>query len=317
LFINIEAAVHAFQAAVANPVLDKVIVAEIEEGGAEHGPISLAANAAFDAGAVVVAANGNFGPNPGSVSEPASASRVLGVGDFDVSDVTGSPSFTQGRGPTVDKRIKPDVQAPTNTETASNGCVRHKDCRRYQNDGAILRFDATSGATPYAAGAAALLRNLVASARRTNDVEPGIVYALMILSGQKADIKKLDNSNDRGAGPLRLPTNGTLFWGAVSVKEGETIGVPIPIHVPSPQRILDAALWWPEDAGSHNDIDLSIVDPKGVERAASRSVPSVFERARFQGSMNDIWHIRIEGRSFFPGSGPQKVYFAILSQPEP
>jgi len=227
-----------------------------------------------------------------------------------VSDVSGSPSFTQGRGPTVDKRTKPDVQAPTNTETASNGCVRHKDCRHFRSDGAILPFGATSGATPYAAGAAALLRNLVAGAQKTNDVDPGIVYALMILSGQKPDL-----CDDRGAGPLRLPTDGTLFWGAVSVKAGETFEVPI--HVPSPQRILDAALWWPEDAGSHNDVDLSIVDPAGVERAASRSVLSVFERARFLGLRRGTWRIRIQGRSFFSGSGPQKVYFAILSQPEP
>jgi len=39
LFVNTEAAVHAFQAAVADPVLDQVIVAEIEVGGvAREGP---------------------------------------------------------------------------------------------------------------------------------------------------------------------------------------------------------------------------------------------------------------------------------------
>ena len=56
------AAVRGFQAAVT--VLDRVIVAEMQGSGSDVSTISVAADNAFDAGAVIIAANGNFGPNP-------------------------------------------------------------------------------------------------------------------------------------------------------------------------------------------------------------------------------------------------------------
>jgi serine protease AprX len=299
--LDTAAAVRGFQAAVA--VLDQVIVAQIQQEG-ENGAVAQAANAAFDAGTVVVAANGNDGESTedGSVAEPASASRVLGVGNFDV--VNGSQINEQGRGPGIDGRIKPDIQAPTNTETAGNGCLYMRDCRGVVIKEALRPFSGTSGAVPYAAGAAALLRNLVARTMKTNAVDPGLVYALMILSGQRP---KFDN--DHGAGPLRLPTDGTLLWGVVTVKHGDTFEVPV--HVHPHQKIVDAALWWPEDLGGHNNVDLTIVDPNGKEEA-SNSLPSVFERARVEGATKGKWRILIHGRSV--PLGPQRVYFAIFTQ---
>src|SRR4029077_1111688 len=53
--LDTAAAVRGFQAAVA--VLDRVIVAEIQDTGGENGSIAAAADAAFNAGAVVIAAN--------------------------------------------------------------------------------------------------------------------------------------------------------------------------------------------------------------------------------------------------------------------
>ena len=306
--LDAAAAVRGFQAAVA--ALDQVIVAEIQAMPSERGPISLAANAAFDAGAVVIAANGNYGSDAETVAEPANASRVLGVGDFDV--INGGLIKSQGRGPTRDKRIKPDFQAPTNTETASTGCAPARLCSPDGSDKEFRIFGETSGATPYAAGAAALMRNLVGRAMKTTAVDPGFVYALMILSGQKTDF-----DNDYGTGPLRLPPpDSTLLWGTVSVSDGEIFEVRIP-YVHPPERILDAALWWPEAGvqSLHNNIDLMIVDRAGREQTASRSVPSVFERVRFQGSIQDGSSIRIQGTSV--PSGPQQVYFAILSQRAP
>jgi serine protease AprX len=127
-------------------VLDRVIVAEMQGGGDDLSAISRAADAAFDAGAVVIAANGNNGPSASTVNTPANAHRVIGVGNFDVQ--TQNQVTSQSRGPAPDGRFKPDIQAPTNTETASNAF-----------DTAFRSFGGTSGATPYAAGAAALLRN--------------------------------------------------------------------------------------------------------------------------------------------------------------
>src|SRR5436190_5634922 len=114
----------------------------------ENGMIAVAADSAFDAGAVVIAANGNFGSAAGSVNSPANARKVLGIGAVDVR--TGATPDFQGRGPTTDGRTKPDIQAPINVERASNA----------SNTGTRV-LSGTSCATAEAGGAAAYLRSFV------------------------------------------------------------------------------------------------------------------------------------------------------------
>src|SRR5262245_17229442 len=289
------AVVRAFQAAVA--VLDRVIVAEMQGGGDDLSAVSTAADNAFDAGAVIIAANGNNGPGANTVNTPANAHRVIGVGNFDVQ--TQVQVASQSRGPAPDGRFKPDIQAPTNTETASNA-----------SDTAFRIFGGTSGATPYAAGAAALLRNWL---RGTSfSIDPGQVYAQMILAGQQP----YPFNNTSGAGPLQLPTDGWAWWGKVSVSNGMTIDIPLNISGGSPNT-LDGALWWPEWAFQfpligrievHNDIDLYLIDPGGAVRASSISIPSVFERARVNGRVGaGTWRVRIRGYNV---NGTQTVYWA-------
>lgn len=293
--LDAAAAVRGFQAAVA--VLDRVIVAEMQGGGDDLSAISTAADRAFDAGAVVIAANGNNGPNASTVNTPANAHRVIGVGNFDVQ--TQNQVASQSRGPAPDGRFKPDIQAPTNTETASNA-----------SDTALRSFGGTSGATPYAAGAAALLRNWLRGA--SFRIDPGQVYAQLILAGQQT----YPFNNTSGAGSIQLPTNGWAWWGKVAVGNGATIDIPLSISGPNPNT-LDGALWWPESAFRfwsmrfeiHNDIDLYLVDPRGVSQASSLSVPSVFERARVSGRVTaGTWKLRIRGYNV-PG-GSQTVYWA-------
>ena len=294
-FLDSNAAVRAFQVAVS--VLDRVIVAEMQGGGDDLSAISAAGDAAFDAGAVVIAANGNNGPAASTVNTPANAHRVIGVGNFDVQ--TQAQINGQSRGPAPDGRFKPDIQAPTQTETASSA-----------SDTAFKSFSGTSGATPYAAGAAALLRNWLRGTAGT--IDPGQVYAQLILSGQQP----YPFNNTSGAGPLRLPTDGSAWWGKTTVSNGQTIDIPLGISGAS-TNTLDAALWWPEFVFNlpligrfeiHNDVDLHLVDPSGTVRASSVSIPSVFERARVSGAIrNGTWKLRIRGYSV---SGTQTVYWA-------
>lgn len=138
--LNAAAAVNGFQTAVA--VLDRVIVAEMQSGGTDTGAISTAADNAFDAGAVIIAANGNNGPNASTVNEPAIAHKVIGVGNFDVQTQTQVAS--QSRGPAPDNRFKPDIQTPTNTETASNGCGWQQNCTTGGSNTAFRVFGGTS-----------------------------------------------------------------------------------------------------------------------------------------------------------------------------
>ena len=304
--LSTTAALRGFERAVA--VLDRVIVAEMQGSGNYLSAVSVAADNAYDAGAVVIAANGNNGPAAATVNAPGSAHRVIGIGNFDVQTQTQVAS--QSRGPTPDNRFKPDLQAPTNTETASTGCAFGIQCA--MSDTAFRVFGGTSGATPYGAGAAALVRNWLRGS--SFSIDPGQVYAFLILSGQQS----YPFNNTTGAGPIRLPTDGWAWWGKVAVNNGDTIDIPINV-AGTPNRV-DAAIWWPEGAQqflfvtleSHNDVDLSLIDPGGTSRASSLSIPSVFERARVSGSVaTGQWKVRIRGYNV--GSGPQTVYWAAAA----
>jgi hypothetical protein len=296
--LNTTAAVRGFQQAIA--VADRVIVAEMQGGGDHTSAISVAADNAFDAGAVIIAANGNNGPNASTVNTPANAHRVIGIGNFDVQ--TQAQINGQSRGPTSDGRIKPDVQAPTNTETASTGCPFGFSCA--QSNTAFRVFGGTSGATPYGAGAAALVRNFLRGG--TGVIEPGFVYAFLIMSGQTPSF-----NNTTGAGPIRLPVNGTFAIGKITVSSGQTVNIPFGVFG-APNRV-DAAIWWPETTPqAHNDVDLHLIRPNATTAASSISISSVFERAGTSGAIAaGTWTVRIRG--FSVPAAPQTVFFAVAA----
>jgi hypothetical protein len=279
-------AVAGFQQAVS--WLDRVIVAELQIGASETSSVSTAADNAYDAGSVVVAANGNFGRSgAGSVRAPANAHKVLGIGAADLkSDALMDYS---GRGPTNDSRYKPDLVFPTNVETARSG-----------SNTAMGSFGGTSCATPIAGGAVALMRNWQRGG--VGAIDAGHVYSHAILGGQK----RWPFDNDTGAGPFVLGTNGQAWWGKVNV--GQNGVVNIPIYVATGKTKFEGALWWPESTSLHNDVDLALVSPYGTVVASSISSVSVFERAsKLAGLYAGTWTLRITGYSV---SGTQPVYWS-------
>ncbi len=280
----------------------------------------VAVNNAFDAGKVVVGGVGNGGPRPGTAYPPATAHKVIAVGAYDVK--TEAQYDRQSRGPTTDGRVKPDTQGPTNVSTASN-----------KSDTALRVFSATSGATPFVGGAAALIRNWLEKEHKVTD--PGFTYAHLILSSRDRSLgigKNADLDNTVGAGRLRLvhtpcvpdaikwlPPNCYYFFGSVEVKKDEQVDIPLAIFPPKPsdfnlrEVLLDAALWWPESADRrHSDVDLYLYAPRANDlTGASKAMGSVFERAAGRGAFGE-WTLRIRG--YDVREEKQRVYWAAQAQ---
>ncbi len=238
-----------------------IIVAEIQDTTGETGSTSLAAESAYRAGATIIAANGNFGSNgAGSVRAPANAHGVIGVGAYYAHSL--NQYLGQGLGPTTDGRIKPDIQTPTWTRTASSS-----------SDSDTGVFAGTSGATPYAAAAAAVARSWYFPTQ--NSTDPGRIYSLLILWGSVTDF-----DNTVGAGRLRLPSGpGTVYSRKDSVEPLETFITSF--EVPAGSESVSAAIWWPENHYSvHDTLSLKLRDPNGYLHDVSDHSTSVFQKVR-------------------------------------
>jgi hypothetical protein len=113
--------------------------------------------------------------------------------------------------------------------------------------------------------------------------------------------------NDQGAGLLTMLTNGAWFAGKTSITNNATIDLPFTLG--GTVSSIDAAIWWPESLGTHNDVDLSLVDPNGTVVASSVSSASIFEKVRTATNLTGTWNVRIRG---FNVTGTQTVYWSAL-----
>jgi serine protease AprX len=300
--VRVAASVKGFQFAVAR--LNQVIVAEMQDNTAtDIADVSAAADHAYEAGAIVIAANGNY--SYWGSGEPARSRRVIGVGAY---YLEGEVDLPGAWGLTVDERVKPDLQAPSYTETAKNSVANNQ----------TQYFGGTSGATPYAAGAASLLRDWMAIG--SSGIDPGQVYSHLILAGDKKSPYNAFSST--GAGKIKLPETGRSWWGKVWVSNSvEWVEIPVEITETVNMKV-QAAIWWPEEpvvAGGvpidgHNDIDLQMRGPHGVKEDAKSQV-GVFERVEWSGVANGSWLLRLKPMTM--RKVPQTVYWGFSAVPSP
>ncbi|MBE5963654.1 MAG: peptidase S8 [Lachnospira sp.] len=92
----------------------------------------------WDAGIVVVAAAGNNGPESNSITIPGVSKKVITVGNCENTSISKTSS---GRGPTVDRILKPDIIVPGNNIMA---------CANMRN--AYTTKSGTSMSTPIVSG---------------------------------------------------------------------------------------------------------------------------------------------------------------------
>ena len=281
--LSTSAAQRGFQAAINNGM--EIIVAEIQDY--KGSVLTDAADTAFDAGCAVIAAAGNYGPNANTIRSPGEAHKAIAVGAVHYSTL--STESYQGRGPESDGRTKPEIQAPTNTTTASNTSYT-----------ATAGFGGTSGATPYAGAAAALLQSNFAT-------NAGGVYAQLINYGRNVSNPTSNNTN--GAGTLQLLNSSQADWwhGSTTISQGQTIYFTISTNN---NTQIDASVWWPESPSTHRDVNLYLRNPSNTQVAASSSVNSVWEKLRYTGAplTNGSWQVRFTMPS---GSGTQTIYYAV------
>lgn len=129
---------------------------------AQNDPLVEAVEHLWDMGIVVVAAAGNNGPNPCTISSPGTSRKIITVAS---SDDENPGKIFSGRGPTKECIIKPDILAP-GTNIISCRC----------GNGSYKKLSGTSMSTPIVSGAAALLLE------KEPDLSPNDVKYMLKLS---------------------------------------------------------------------------------------------------------------------------------------
>lgn len=188
-------------------------------GGNGTDATSVAVNNAVAGGDVVVVAAGNSGDEPGTINAPGVATGAITVGAVsDYSAPVGTARRDDGiwlagfssRGPTLDRRMKPDIAAPGVTVTSADAGTTS----------GYVTMSGTSMATPYVSGAVALALEADLTATPT-EIKTALATTALDVGAPGPD-------NDWGAGLIDVRAFVDTVAG---VPEVRTTGYPTLQHV--------------------------------------------------------------------------------------
>ncbi len=292
---------------------------------------SRASDAAVAAGKVVVAAAGNSGDAPGTISSPGVATNVVTVGAAsDPASLAGaSDSDTSlylagfsSRGPTANPAAphKPDVVAPGLSVVAA----------RAGTTSSSTTMSGTSMATPFVAGVVALGLEAAPAA------SPAVVKAALRSTARDAGVPGVDDEWGAGLVDARAFLSalvpglgaGTAPWPGHALVEGSVTSGGVrsfPISVTAAGQPLGVTLRTTNGAAScllpvggscwfgyewAPDLDAYLVSPSGTVVAMSRcmlestngncAAPGRFETVGVASAVAGTWQLRVES---FSGAG--------------
>lgn len=305
-------------------------VCEMQALGDDQSDIAAAAAAEYQAGVIMIAANGNCGSGctPGTAGPclvdcfakaPANSPWVIGVGGYHVLDATRAASSSHCAG-TASGRIKPDLLTPSNTYVAGN-----------LNDTDYHPYTGSSGSAPYAGGVASLLRNYIEDYMYRRErmmnlgleelgaepIDPGHVYAALLVCGPDTwSASGAGFDPRRGVGPLTLPEfQFTSWFSKTFVTPTSGVDVTLDLTGLGASRV-DAAIWWPdarvEGTFMHSVVELRLDGPDGAH-AESLHPTSVFQRTG-RAAVDGVWTMHIDPGGLPAGLDAQAVYYAVIAR---
>jgi serine protease AprX len=246
----------------------EVLSISLGSSGSSNGQdaLSLACNSAVTAGIVVCVAAGNSGPAKYTIGSPAAASSVITVGAMsDCGELGYFLAYFSSRGPTADGRTKPEVCAPGWNITAAKAGTTNQ----------YVTMSGTSMATPFTAGAAALMLDANPS------LTPAQIKSYLMSSAQ--DWGPTGSDIDYGSGRLQA-------YDAIKLAGGYTgTGPTVPAHVYESENLggtgkidiwqvnvnstsypIAITMIMPNWASSSNpDFDLYLYNPSGTQVASA------------------------------------------------
>jgi hypothetical protein len=209
-------------------------------------------------------------------------------------NIEGMAAFS-GRGPTTDRRFKPDVVAPGTAILSTLSRAVDSPSGWGQTPDPLYFYEGgTSMATPLVAGCAALVREFLVKTQQNASPSAALVKALLIngaqaITGQYAppEVAGIPDATQgfgrvnlrATVGPFDAGTSLTMKDEATKLDTGDQ--EQITLTIPEGAGLLKVTLAWTDPAGEslQNDLDLTVRTADGQERHGNMPATSTdFDR---------------------------------------